>query len=67
MKNESRVQAIERIKKCALFLPDGYIFDREKANTRRAAIATARVAVKDKRTEGPSAARSQDFHYGEDV
>ena len=39
------------------------MFDRDKANARRTA---ARAAAKDKRTEGPSAARSQDFLYGED-
>ena len=66
MKNVDKAQAVERMKARNLSLPDGYTFDREKANARRAAIAAAQAAAKDKRTEGPSAARSQDFLCDED-
>ena len=62
MKNEDKAKAVERMKARARPLPDGYTFDRDKANARRA----ARAAAKEKRTEGPSPARSQDFHYSED-
>lgn len=66
MKKEGKTQAAERMKARGLSPPDGYTFDRENANARRAAIAVVRADVKDKRTEGPSATRSQDFLYDED-
>ena len=66
MKKEGKTQAVERMKARDLSLRDGYTFDRNKANVRRAAIAVAQAAAKDKRADGPSAARSQDFLYSED-
>ena len=66
MKNEGKAQAVERMKARARPLPDGYTFDRDMANARRAAIVAAQAAAKNKRTEGPSAARSQDILYDED-
>ena len=61
-KNVNKAQAVERMMARNLSLPGGYNFERDKANDRRTAIA----AAKDKWTEGPGAARSQDFLFDED-
>ena len=66
MKNEGKVQAVERMKARARPLPPGYTFDRDQANTRRTDIAAVRAGATDKPDECPSAARSQDFLYDED-
>ena len=66
MKNEGKAQAVERMKARGWPLPDGYTFDRDKANARRAAVSAARADATDKLDDGPSAARSQDFLYGDD-
>ena len=62
MRNEGKVQAVERMKAHARPLPDGYPFDRDQANARRVAIA----AAKNKRAAGLNATRSQYFRHNED-